>query len=271
MKTAKFTFIALGLAAVLSGCSAQHSAKHEEAVVQNQAALGILWMQQSGEYQALAYQAFNAALSEFERSKAAKGKKKAVVVDLDETMMDNSPYAAWQVKNNMPFEAETWTQWVNARQTLAIPGAVEFANRVNAKGGTVFYVSNRRDDVERSATIEDMQKLGFPKVNDKTLLLKKQTSNKAERFKQITAQGYDIVVYVGDNLNDFGEATYRKSNRERRDFVAANRTRFGSKFILLPNPNYGDWEGGLHKDYYKGGAKNKLEIRKATLKAWDGK
>ncbi|EJS88102.1 hypothetical protein AAUPMB_11235, partial [Pasteurella multocida subsp. multocida str. Anand1_buffalo] len=63
--------------------------------------------------------------------------------------------------------------------------------------------------------------------------------------------GYDIVLFVGDNLNDFGDVTYKKSNAERRDFVAKNSKAFGKKFIVLPNTQYGDWEGGLDKNYFK--------------------
>ncbi|EJS89155.1 hypothetical protein AAUPMC_11341, partial [Pasteurella multocida subsp. multocida str. Anand1_cattle] len=80
----------------------------------------------------------------------------------------------------------------------------------------------RRDDVEKAGTVDDMKRLGFTGVNDKTLLLKKDKSNKSVRFKQVEDMGYDIVLFVGDNLNDFGDVTYKKSNAERRDFVAKN-------------------------------------------------
>ena len=101
--------------------------------------------------------------------------------------------------------------------------------------------------------------------------MKKDKSNKSERFADIEKQGYEIVVYVGDNLNDFGDATYKKSNAERRDFVKANQAKFGKTFIVLPNPNYGDWEGGLAKDYYKGDAQSRVNIRMNAIRAWDGK
>ena len=268
MRTLKITLLAFTTAAILSGCSTQ---PHDEAVLQNQAALGVVWTQQSGEYQALAYQAFNTAKTAFDQAKASKGKKKAVAVDLDETLVDNSAYAGWQVKNHQPFTGETWTKWVDARQSGAVPGAVEFSNYVNRHGGTVFFVSNRRDDVEKAGTIDDMKHLGFTHVTEDRLFLKKDKSNKSPRFDNIMQQGYDIVLYVGDNLNDFGDATYRKSNADRRDFVEKNHKLFGTKFIMLPNANYGDWEGGLGADYYKGDAQHRLNIRNNAIKAWDGK
>ncbi|WGE47600.1 5'-nucleotidase, lipoprotein e(P4) family [Actinobacillus equuli subsp. haemolyticus] len=270
MKLVKLTAIAVASMFALTGCH-HHAQKHDEMILQEQAALGINWMQQSGEYQALAHQAFNMAKIAFDNAKVTKGKKKAVVVDLDETMVDNSPYAGWQVKNHKSFDGESWTRWVNARQTQAIAGAVEFNNYVNSHKGTMFYVSNRKDSGEKAATIDDMKELGFTGVSEQTLFLKKDKSNKTPRFEQIEKQGYEIVLYLGDNLNDFGDATYKKSNAERRDFVSANKEKFGKQFIVLPNPNYGDWEGGLDKNYYKGDAKSRLDIRHNAIKAWDGK
>lgn len=262
----------IAVSTLLAACSNQQMIEQENvAKLQQQAALGLVWMQESGEYAALAHQAFNAAKTAFDHSKSIKGKKKAVVVDLDETMIDNSLYAGWQVKNGQGFSPKTWTKWVDARQSGAIPGAVEFSNYVNANGGTMFFVSNRRDDVEKAGTIDDMKRLGFTGVSEKTLLLKKDKSNKSVRFKQVEDMGYDIVLFVGDNLNDFGDDPYKKPNAERREFVAKNSKLFGKKFIMLPNTNYGDWEGGLDKNYFKGNAQSKLDIRSNAIRAWDGK
>ncbi|MGC7560728.1 5'-nucleotidase, lipoprotein e(P4) family [Pasteurella sp. PK-2025] len=276
MKKFKLSAVAISSFVLLAACSNQQAleqAKEQanQAQLQQQAVLGLVWTQQSGEYAALAHQAFNTAKMAFDHAKAAKGKKKAVVVDLDETMIDNSAYAGWQVKTGQDFTPETWTKWVDARQSAAIPGAVAFSNYVNANGGTVFFVSNRRDDVEKAGTVDDMKRLGFTGVSEKTLLLKKDKSNKSVRFKQVEAMGYDIVLFVGDNLNDFGDSTYKKSNAERRMFVAENSLKFGKKFIILPNDNYGDWMGGLDKNYFKGNAQNQLDIRAKAIHAWDGK
>ncbi|OOR99616.1 5'-nucleotidase, lipoprotein e(P4) family [Haemophilus paracuniculus] len=273
MKMLKLSTLAITSALLLAGCSTQKSDPNvaADAKLQQHALLGVNWVQQSGEYQALAYQAFNTAKTAFDQAKVKKGKKKAVVVDLDETMMDNSPYAGWQIQNNKPFDGKDWTRWVNARQTRAVAGAVEFNNYVNAKGGKVFYVSNRKDDGEKAATLDDLKKLGFNGASEEVLYLKKEKSNKTPRFEEIEKQGYEIVLYVGDNLNDFGDATYKKSNAERKAFVEQNKQAFGKKFIVLPNPNYGDWEAGMAKDYYKGNAQSRVNIRNSVIEAWDGK
>lgn len=271
MKSLKFVALTMASALVLSACTAKAPADNGDHQLQQHAVLGVNWVQQSGEYQALAYQAFNVAKVSFDHAKVKKGKKKAVVVDLDETMIDNSAYAGWQIQHDKPFDGKDWTRWVDARQSQAIAGAVEFNNYVNSHGGKMFYVSNRKDSNEKAGTLDDMKKLGFNGVSEETLYLKKDKSNKTPRFEEIEKQGYEIVLYVGDNLNDFGDATYRKSNAERKAFVDANSKQFGKTFIVLPNPNYGDWEGGLAKDYYKGDAQSRVKVRENAIKAWDGK
>mgnify|MGYP000323222249 CR=1 FL=1 len=103
------------------------------------------------------------------------------------------------MQNNKPFDGKDWTRWVEARQSGVVPGAVEFNNYVNTHGGKMFYVSNRKDSNEKAGTIDDMKRLGFNGVEDSAFYLKKDKSPKAARFEEIEKQGYEIVVYVGDN------------------------------------------------------------------------
>ncbi len=252
----------------LTGCAQQKTDAQQK--LNDESVMALNWFQQSGEYQALTYQAFNTAKIAFDNAKPLDGKPKAVVVDLDETMIDNSAYSAWQVKANKPFDSKTWSEWTAAKQALAVPGAVSFANYVNSHGGTMFYVSNRKTS-EYAATMENLNSLGFTGVNEKTLLLSSDTSNKQARFDAIKAAGYNIVIYAGDNLNDFGSATYHKDNAERRAFVNQNHNQFGTQYIVLPNPLYGDWESGLAASYNKLTPEQKLKVREANLRAWSGK
>ena len=69
----------------------------------------------------------------------------------------------------------------------------------------------------------------------------------------------------------FGDATHGKLNADRRDFVAKNQAKFGKTYIVLPNPNYGGWEGGLAKDYFKGDSQSQVKARLDAIKAWSGK
>ena len=250
----------------------QAAAKNEadEVLLAEQGMLAYNWMQQSGEYRALAYQAFNAAKAAFDAAVPADGMKKAVVVDLDETMIDNSAEGAIRLLEHKEFDPSFWTRWCEAEQALAIPGAVEFANYVNSHGGKMFYVSNRIVGPEYQPTINNLKALGFTGVDSTSVLLKDKVSQKTARFEQVEKAGYEIVVFIGDNLDDFrftGE-TYRKLNDVRRSVVDKYKSDFGVKYIVLPNPLYGNWEGGLNADYYKTDAAGKLKIRRDNLKVW---
>ena len=125
----------------------------------NDLLMGILWQQNSGEYSALCYQAFGAAKA-YLNSLAGSGGK-AVVFDLDETMIDNSKYAAWMVKTGNGWSTESWEDWCNSRQAEAVPGALDFAIFTAEKKFEIFYVSNRPVSVLES-TIENLKSLGFP-------------------------------------------------------------------------------------------------------------
>ena len=242
----------------------------EDELLAEQTMLAINWMQQSGEYRALAYQAFNAAKVAFDAAKPANGMKKAVVVDLDETMIDNSAEGAYRLLAHKGFDPALWTQWCEAKQALAIPGAVEFANYVNSHNGKMFYVSNRKVGAEYNATVENLKALGFTGVDETSMLLKDKDSKKTSRFEQVEKAGYEIVVYAGDNLDDFaftGE-TYHKLNDARNAAVDKYKADFGVKYIVLPNPIYGGWLSGLGADYGKKDGAGKQQIHRNSLKVW---
>ena len=214
--------------AVMTGCVSTPQAPMQDtdaanAMLVEQTALSVNWVQQSGEYRALAYQAFNTAKLMYDQSTVPSGKKRAVVADLDETLIDNSKEAAYSAVMHQPFESKMWTEWCQAKQADAIPGAVEFSNYVNTHGGTMFFVSNRKTGDEYQPTVDNLKALGFKNVTDETMLLKDKGSNKAERFKKIQDMGYEIVMYLGDNLDDFTGDIYGKQNADRRAFVDSKK------------------------------------------------
>src|SRR5215510_3090438 len=106
----------------------------------------VLWMQASGERAALSYQAFQLARMMLDRDlRTSRSRmKRALIVDIDETILDNSRYQAWLIKNRQNFSDQTWLDWVNRSEATAIPGAVEFLNYANARGVKVFYITNRK-------------------------------------------------------------------------------------------------------------------------------
>jgi 5'-nucleotidase (lipoprotein e(P4) family) len=262
---------------LLTGCSThtpQHVADHNASPIVNQVVdqnmHAVLWLQNSGEYQALCHQAFNAAKAAVDQAKQTQSQAWAVMVDLDETMLDNSPYAAWMLLNQEPYTPSTWSKWCDAAEATALPGAVDFAQYVTSQGGALFYVSNR-DYETLEVTMQNLRKLNFPEVNPSRVLLKTDSSNKAARLQQITDAGYQVVLLLGDNLNDFPQlATWHQNNADRKQITAINKSAFGQRFILLPNPTYGDWEGGMAPNYHELSDAEKLLVRRENLRAWSG-
>jgi len=232
----------------------------------------ILFMQKAAEYRALSYQAFNLARmqldADFEKKnlkklpKAERKRARAVVVDVDETVLDNSPHQAFIVINRLPFTQEVWTQWVNERKAKAIPGAAEFLTYASGKGVKVFYVTNR-DEIHRQATIDNLKQTGFPDASDETVLVRTTESGKEARRQKI-AEKYRTVLLIGDNLNDLSNVFERKSVADRFAEVDKTREMFGKKFIVLPNAMYGDWETAIY-EYKRASEAEKKKIRAAAL------
>lgn len=232
----------------------------------------VLWMQNSGEERALAYQAFTLARMMLDRDLRMNrrgGARRAVVVDVDETVLDNSRYQATLVKNGKSYDDQSWTQWVNRVEATAVPGAVEFLRYAASRGVRVFYITNRKQ-AEKEATAANLKKLGFPGVTDETLLPRTdpQSSSKEPRRQAVSAK-YRIVLLMGDNLNDFASVFEQSKTVESRlAAVEKNQSQFGTRFIVLPNPMYGDWENSLYDYNFKLTEDEKAAKRKSWLKTY---
>lgn len=206
----------------------------------------ILWQQHSGEYRALCYQAFTLAkmqISEAIRQNSGVGKPLAIVTDIDESILDNSPQQAQDLLDHTTYTEKSWKNWTAKASAKALPGAVSFFQYAAQNGVHIFYVSNRSQD-ELSATIQNMQTAGFPQADAQHVLMKAESSDKEPRRLAI-AQSHQIVMLVGDNLNDFDRMFYKQNADRRSQLVADHQMLFGTKFIILPNAIYGDWESAL--------------------------
>jgi len=213
-----------------------------------------LFMQKAAEYRALCFQAFNwgkRTLDDDEKTKkklpkAERKMPRAVVVDIDETVLDNSPAQAYGIKNKLPFNLKDWYAWGEMRKAKAIPGAVDFANYAKSKGVRIFYVSNR-DEVQKQATIDNLKSVGFPDISAENVILRQKESTKEPRRLAI-AEKYRIVILMGDNLNDLSNVYESKSVADRFAEVEKARELYGNKFIVLPNAMYGEWETAIYRD-----------------------
>ena len=228
-----------------------------------------VWTQNSAEYRALCYQAFNAAkmnldaLFFFEKE---YDKPLAIIADVDETVLDNSPYDGKLILNNTTYNRESWVEWGNLEIAKAIPGSLEFLIYASEKNVEIFYISNRYSE-QLEATVNNLKKLGFPDAKESNVLLRGDTRSKSERRKSVS-DNYEVIMLIGDNLSDFNDEFEIKLYNERSNQTDKLKNEFGTKLIVLPNPNYGDWEsnglfGGKSFDNFQ-----KDSIRKSKIKSY---
>jgi 5'-nucleotidase (lipoprotein e(P4) family) len=210
-----------------------------------------LYQQRSAEYKALCFQAYNLAKLRLNEALKHKGKKPlAVVTDIDETLLDNSPYDAVRAINNKEFDLKTWKQWTAKGIADTVPGAPAFFKYAASKGVAVFYITNRDED-ERAGTTKNLKLYNLPYVDDAHIILKQTASSKEARRQQVLAK-YNIVLLCGDNLPDFNGLYDNKPSEENRMATTEKlKKEFGSKYIIIPNPSYGDFENAMFKFNYK--------------------
>src|SRR5258706_15206463 len=230
----------------------------------------VLWQQTSGERRALSYQAFTLARMMLDRDLKMNRRnrmRRAIIVDLDETIIDNVRNEARQVKEGTPFTPESFTAWVNRAECTAIPGSLEFLRYANSRGVRVFYITNRKQ-IEREGTARNLRNLGFPNVNEETLMVRPQDGklSKEPRRQSVSAR-YHVVLLMGDDLNDFA-AVFENSKTvdTRLESVDRNKEEFGTRFIVLPNPMYGDWESAIYEYNFKLTEAGKAVISRSALK-----
>jgi acid phosphatase len=172
----------------------------------------------------------------------------AVILDIDETVLDNSPGQARQVLARSDFDLAIWNQWVSEAKAAAIPGAVEFCKNAASRRVAVFYISNR-DAAMEAPTRANLEKLGFPLggAEDRVLLRGERpewTSEKSTRRADV-AKRYRIILLLGDDLGDFVPGV-RTTAAARRELARTEEHRWGRHWIMIPNPSYGSWEEALY-------------------------
>lgn len=223
----------------------------------------VLWQNTSAEAYWIYKQAYEVAATRMmwnivERSKAYReGEKRrpmAVIVDIDETVLDNSPYQITAVKNGRTFDQNEWKVWTDKASAKASPGALEFLRMAKDATCEVFYITNR-DIRERATTLKNLSDLGFPDADEAHLLLMDGTSDKTERRARVRAT-HDVVLLVGDQLRDFDERFKDRSVNDGKAVVDAMADSLSKYFILLPNPMYGTYRDAVQG---KGSEAEKLQ------------
>ncbi|ASZ14683.1 5'-nucleotidase, lipoprotein e(P4) family [Chitinophaga pendula] len=208
-------------------------------------AWAALWQQRSSEYKALCFQAYNTAIFRLDQIlQQGHDKPLAVVTDIDETVLDNSPYTVHRSMQGLGYSNDSWKQWTDQADADTVPGALSFLKYASSKGVKVFYITNRLQ-AEQEATLSNLRHWGFPDADAEHLLLKTTTSGKESRRRQVL-QSHEIALLMGDNLGDFSEIFDKQPAEERDEATRNAANNFGNRFIVLPNPMYGDWEGALY-------------------------
>jgi acid phosphatase len=223
----------------------------------------VAWMQASVEYRLLAGQTWRAALNQLdraiktptwdalpreERSGTLDGLGLAVIVDIDETVLDNTPFQARLVRDDSDFDEAAWARWVDERAARPVPGALEFAKAANARGVTLFYVSNR-DARLAAATLANLRAAGFPVASDSQVLgagmdvpgcISKGSDKSCRR--QLVGRTHRVLLMVGDQLGDLVSIA-NNTAAGRESAVRPYLAWVGERWFMLPNPTYGSWEG----------------------------
>jgi 5'-nucleotidase (lipoprotein e(P4) family) len=202
-----------------------------------------LYQQQAAEYASLCYQAFNLASMQLRNElEAGHNLPLAVVVDIDETVLDNSPYQAAAIHEGFGYP-KRWAEWVELAIAEPVPGALEFLLEAESLGVEVFYITNRREEF-RDATLRNLQENGFPFADDGYLMMRTVTNDKEPR-RRMVAEMYHIAVLVGDNLGDLHSNFDSEDGSMRMHSTEEYKNEFGNRWIMLPNAIYGIWVNAL--------------------------
>ncbi len=227
-----------------------------------------LWVQNSAEYKANARQvyanaqrALDAAIADgswsaTEQTNAAN-LPLAVILDLDETALNNIKFEARAIRVGVTYAQPLWDDWVGKGEATAVPGAGAFLDyAMKEKHVTPFYITNRKSKTEGKGTLANLDTLKYPVVTvpdtvDTTtdnVLMRGERPEWDARDKtprrDWVAQRYRVLLLIGDDLNDFVNAA-DKSESERDALVEQYAGNWGSRWFILPNPMYGSWHDTL--------------------------
>jgi len=222
----------------------------------------VLWMQTAAEHDAAYLQAYRQARLSLDRAlkdrrwtaaveQTGKFKKlpPAIILDIDETILDNARAQAQDVLDDThAFDAARWDGWVQKAEAGALPGALSFTQYAASRGVKVFYVTNRTT-AQEAVTRQNLVRWKFP-LDDRldTVYCSSEKpewgSDKGTRRKAI-AERFRILMLVGDDLGDF-LSDVRQSPEDRRKLIEKYSTYWGERWIVLPNSMYGSWEAALY-------------------------
>ena len=200
----------------------------------------VHWVRTAAEYRALTLQTYRMAWEAVSRyGNYREPGTWAVIMDADETVLDNSEFERRIAEAGLDFEEWMWDDWVMEEDAGLIPGAAEFIENVRELGGRIAVVTNR-DQRLCPATERNLRALG---VVPAVVLCETETGEKEPRFERVqngtasdTLPPLEVVAWIGDNIGDFPGL-----DQAIRTGPADAYALFGVRYFVLPNPMYGSW------------------------------
>ncbi|QHI68981.1 5'-nucleotidase, lipoprotein e(P4) family [Tichowtungia aerotolerans] len=224
---------------------------------------GVLWMQTSAEYRVSTVQAFRTAsvrvqqalrdrsiTAALEQPADYQDLPPAVIVDVDETVLDNSPFQARLIEAGQEFSPALWQNWVQEAQAKAVPGAKDFIEFLKGQGIALFYVTNRE---LKEPTLKNIRAVLDPDTEADHVLCKYEQpewgSDKTPR-RALIAETHRVILLIGDDYNDF-TALGKTDAVERALLAEKYQANWGTRWIMISNPLYGNWERALYNYNYR--------------------
>ena len=261
----------------------------EKSAVAHEDLDALLWIQTSAEYEAITRQTFRlaemnlgsalvdpawTASTEQQRRFAKKPRQlaalpPAVILDVDETVLDNTAYQTRLIEKQEEFSRESWLAYVREEASPGIPGAKEFIQACRDARVTVLYVTNREFEVEY-ATRRNLIKTGLLHEDDPDVVFTKYeretwTSDKQTRRAHLATR-YRILMMLGDDLNDFITLGKHPASEKRRHVATQYADWWGQRWMALPNPNYGGWERSVYGWKDSSSRETKLKLKREMMR-----
>ncbi|MGE8391658.1 5'-nucleotidase, lipoprotein e(P4) family [Pseudomonas sp. BIGb0427] len=205
----------------------------------------VAWRQTAAEFRALYYQGFNVAKARLDQALAQQkpgDKKPAIISDIDDTILSSNTYWGFLIGQDKEFfDDAVWDRWVAANGPTLTPGALEFLEYAKSRGVEIFYVSSRdQGDKTYEYALNNLRALKVPYADEAHVTILRESSNKEPAQHKIAEQ-YNVLLMLGDNLNDFERSFYVDKVEQRAQLVDASRSKFGGQYIIFPNPTDGHW------------------------------
>lgn len=170
----------------------------------------------------------------------------AVILDVDEAVLDNSPYQARLIRSGEEYSEFTWAQWVREEAAKALPGAVAFTQFAAHHGVAVYYLTNRAKDLDEP-TLDNLRKAGLPVASDDVFLGLGTVVKGCEQFgsdkgcrRRLVGRTHRVLMQFGDQLGDFVDVIANTVDH-RADAMKPYQDWIGERWWVLPNPTYGSW------------------------------